>query len=122
MVSSTHNVCAKDIYVAIVSTIIETDRPEMEIAPGLQLLGPVYEKYADCCCFLLPSHYSYRFVSISSLYTPTASGVGDNIYITRSYDATSHFETVVEDVHDVWKRVTGKDLVLKKREIEPNAE
>jgi Rab GDP dissociation inhibitor len=48
--------------------------------------------------------------------------VKDNIYITRSYDATSHFETVVEDVHDVWKRVTGKDLVLKKREIEPNAE
>lgn len=45
MVSSTHNVCAKDIYVAIVSTIIETDRPEMEIAPGLQLLGPIHDKY-----------------------------------------------------------------------------
>jgi Rab GDP dissociation inhibitor len=49
MVSSTHNVCAKDIYVAIVSTIIETDRPEMEIAAGLQLLGPIYEKYVDLC-------------------------------------------------------------------------
>ena len=47
MVSATHNVCAKDIYVAIVSTIIETDRPEMEIAPGLQLLGPIYDKYVD---------------------------------------------------------------------------
>ncbi|KAG5220122.1 Rab GDP dissociation inhibitor [Salix suchowensis] len=58
MVSSTHNVCAKDVYVAIVSTIVETDKPELEIAPG-------------------------------------------------SYDATSHFETVVEDVHDVWKRVVG---------------
>ena len=43
-VSSTHNVCAKDIYVAIVSTIVETDKPEMEIAPGLQLLGPIYDK------------------------------------------------------------------------------
>ncbi|KIM25391.1 hypothetical protein M408DRAFT_331163 [Serendipita vermifera MAFF 305830] len=103
MVSATHNVCAKDNYVAIVSTIIETDRPEMEIAPGLQLLGPIYDK----------------FVSISSLYTPTSSGLDDNIFITRSYDATSHFETVVEDVQDVWKRVIGKDLVLKKREIEP---
>jgi Rab GDP dissociation inhibitor len=45
MVSSTHNVCAKDVYVAIVSTIVETDRPEQEIAPGLQLLGPIYDKY-----------------------------------------------------------------------------
>ena len=45
MVSSTHNVCAKDLYIAIVSTIVETDKPELEIAPGLQLLGPIYDKY-----------------------------------------------------------------------------
>src|SRR5579863_7643964 len=45
MVSSTHNVCAKEVFVAIVSTIVETDRPEQEIAPGLRLLGPIYEKY-----------------------------------------------------------------------------
>jgi len=102
MVSSTHNVCAKDIYIAIVSTIVETDRPEQEILPGLQLLGPIYDK----------------FVSITPLYIPTSSGQEDNIFITRSYDATSHFETVVEDVHDMWKRVVGKDLVLKKREVQ----
>ncbi|OBZ78889.1 putative secretory pathway GDP dissociation inhibitor 1 [Grifola frondosa] len=106
MVSSTHNVCAKDVYIAIVSTIVETDRPEQEIIPGLQLLGPIYDK----------------FVSVSSLYTPTANGVSDNIFITRSYDATSHFETVVEEVQDVWKRVMGgKELVLKKREVEVEA-
>ncbi|KAI0094791.1 GDP dissociation inhibitor [Irpex rosettiformis] len=99
-VSSTHNVCAKEVYIAIVSTIVETDKPELEINPGLQLLGTIHDK----------------FVSISSLYTPTAPGTDDNIFITRSYDATSHFETVVEDVHDVWQRVVGKDLVLKKRE------
>src|SRR6267142_4412048 len=45
MVSSTHNVCAKEVFVAIVSTIVETDRPEQEIAPGLRLLGPIHEKY-----------------------------------------------------------------------------
>jgi len=102
MVSSTHNVCAKDVYVAIVSTIVETKKPEQEIIPGLQLLGPIYEK----------------FVSVTPLYTPVSSGSADNIFITRSYDATSHFETVVEEVHDVWKRVVGTDLVLKKREAE----
>jgi len=103
VVSATHNVCAKDVYIAIVSTIVETDRPEQEISPGLALLGNIYEK----------------FVSVTPLYTPTSTGEADNIFITRSYDATSHFETVVEDVQDVWRRVTGgKPLVLKKREVE----
>lgn len=44
MVSSTHNVCAKDVYIAMVSTIVESDKPELEIAEGLKLLGPVYDK------------------------------------------------------------------------------
>ncbi|KAJ7225671.1 GDP dissociation inhibitor [Mycena pura] len=102
MVSATHNVCAKDIYVAIVSTIVETDNPHHEIVPGLNLLGPIHE----------------QFLTVTPLYTPTSDGAADNIFITRSYDATSHFETVVEDVQDVWKRVMGSDLVLKKREVE----
>ena len=60
-------------------------------------------------------------MSVSPLYTPATSGAEDNIFITRSYDATSHFETVVEDVQDVWKRMIGKDLVLKKREVNVEA-
>jgi Rab GDP dissociation inhibitor len=102
MVSATHNVCAKDVYVAIVSTIVETNSPEKEIVPGLQLLGSVHE----------------LFTSVTPIYTPISDGKVDNIFITRSYDATSHFETVVEDVQDVWKRMIGKDLVLKKRDVE----
>jgi Rab GDP dissociation inhibitor len=47
MVSSTHNVCAKDVYIAIVSTIVETSTPELEIAPGLNLLGQIHDKYVS---------------------------------------------------------------------------
>jgi Rab GDP dissociation inhibitor len=101
MVSNEHEVCPGGLHIAIVSTIVETDKPELELAPGLNLLGTIAEK----------------FVSIAPLYTPTSSGQADNIFVTRSYDATSHFETVVEDVHDVWKRVTGAPLVLKEREV-----
>ncbi|SOV01270.1 probable GDI1 - GDP dissociation inhibitor [Ustilago sp. UG-2017a] len=100
-VSSAQNIAARDFYVAQVSTIVETDKPELELRPGLDLLGPILDK----------------FVSISPLEEPTESGKEDNIFVTRSYDATSHFETVVEDVHDVWKRMTnGQKLVLKKRD------
>lgn len=43
------------------------------------------------------------------------------MFITKSYDATSHFETVVDDVKDVWERIKGEPLVLQKREIEAEA-
>lgn len=43
-VSAAHHVCAPNIYVAIVSTIVETSVPEREILPGLQLLGTIVEK------------------------------------------------------------------------------
>jgi Rab GDP dissociation inhibitor len=62
-----------------------------------------------------------RFVTVTPLYAPTSDGKADNIFITKSYDATSHFETVVGDVFDVWQRVTGEKLVLKKREVEVEA-
>ena len=43
-VSAQHNVCPKDMYVAIVSTVVETSTPEIEIRPGLNLLGPILDK------------------------------------------------------------------------------
>jgi Rab GDP dissociation inhibitor len=62
-----------------------------------------------------------RFVSITPLYAPTSSGTNENMFITKSFDATSHFETVVEDVFDMWRRVKGEPLLLKKREVELEA-
>jgi Rab GDP dissociation inhibitor len=74
---------------------------------------------SQCLCFVSKVRANcFRFLTVTPLYAPTSSGADDNIFITRSYDATSHFETVVEDVQDVWKRVVGSDLVLKKREVE----
>ncbi|KAJ8659947.1 hypothetical protein O0I10_004173 [Lichtheimia ornata] len=101
-VSNAHMVCPKDFYLAIVSTIVETDNPEQEIEAGLKLLGPIHDK----------------FVSVSPLEEPLEDGTKDQVFISKSYDATSHFETVCDDVHDLWKRITGEPLVLKKRNQE----
>ena len=43
MVSSSHAICAKGLYVAIVSTTVESDNPEAELEPGLALLGEILE-------------------------------------------------------------------------------
>ncbi|KAI8968045.1 GDP dissociation inhibitor [Mycotypha africana] len=107
-VSSTHAVCPKDMYLAIVSTIVEenVEEPESEIKAGLDLLGDVYDK----------------FVSVSTIDEPLADGTADHVFVSKSYDATSHFESVCDDVKSIYKRMTGKELVLKKRNIEVNDE
>lgn len=101
-VSASHNVCEKNHYLAIVSTIVETDKPEDEILPGLALLGPIVEK----------------FVQVVDICEPIADGKEDQLFISKSYDATSHFETVCDDVKDIYKRVTGHELVLKQRKTQ----
>ncbi|CDH52243.1 rab gdp-dissociation inhibitor [Lichtheimia corymbifera JMRC:FSU:9682] len=98
-VSSNHNVCPKDMYLAIASTVVETDDPENEIKAGLDLMGPIHDK----------------FVSVLDLEEPLADGTSDQVFISRSYDATSHFESVCDDVKNIYRRMTGSDLVLKQR-------
>lgn len=44
------------------------------------------------------------------LYEPTGTGKEDNIFISKSYDATSHFETTTDDVKDIYVRATGEEL------------
>lgn len=99
MVSSAHNVCPKGYYIAIVSTIAETDvNHHLELEPGFERLGAIEEK------FMGPP---------IPLYEPLESGVNDNIFISKSYDATSHFETTTDDVRDIYRRTTGEELVVE---------
>ena len=103
MVSSEHAVCSKGLYIAIVSTTVETNNPEAEIEPALKLLGNILE----------------MFVSISDLHEPTNDSKAENLFITKSYDATSHFETASLDVLAIYEQITGEKLDLN---IEPSEE
>ncbi|GAA5812129.1 Rab GDP dissociation inhibitor alpha [Mucor flavus] len=98
-VSSNHAVCPKDMYLAIVSTLVETDDPESELKAGLDILGPIHDK----------------FISVSDIEEPTTDGTAEQVFVSKSYDASSHFETVCDDVKSIYRRMTGSDLVLKKR-------
>lgn len=44
MVSSAHNVSAPGMYIAIVSTTVETSQPLKELEPGYALLGTILER------------------------------------------------------------------------------
>lgn len=99
VVSSAHNVCPKGYYIAIVSTIAEGDsNHHLELQPGLDRLGRIEEK------FMGPP---------IPLYEPLESGVNDSIFISKSYDATSHFETTTDDIKDIYRRAEGQELVVE---------
>jgi len=94
MVSFAHSVASMGKYIAIASTIVESENPVQELAPGFNLLGKVLE----------------RFDSVSDLLVPVEDGNDDNCFISKSYDATSHFETAADDVLSLYRRITGTDL------------
>jgi len=45
MVSSAHAVCSKGLYIAMISTTVETDNPQEEIKPAIELLGDILEMF-----------------------------------------------------------------------------
>ncbi|KAI0493400.1 hypothetical protein KFK09_023516 [Dendrobium nobile] len=94
--SYTHNVAPKGKFIAFVSTEAETDRPELELKPGIDLLGPVDELFFD-------TYDRFEPVNEPSL---------DNCFISTSYDDTTHFESTVMDVLSMYRMITGKDVDL----------
>merc|ERR1712027_200443 len=74
MVSYTHQVASKGWFIAIVSTTVETDNPEKEIELGVQLLGPVKQK----------------FIHISDVYEPLglleSTGMRETLLESYAYD------------------------------------
>jgi RAB protein geranylgeranyltransferase component A len=79
VVGAAHAVCPKGYYVAIVSTIAEgQSNHHLELQPGIDRLGRVLELFQG---------------PPIPLYEPLESGQQDKVFISKSYDATSHFET-----------------------------
>jgi Rab GDP dissociation inhibitor len=90
-------VCAKGKYVCIASTTAEgKGTVDKELAPALGLFdtGAVVAK----------------FDSSAEMYAAQAEAPKDGVFCTGSYDATTHFESVMEDVARMWTLLTGEKI------------
>jgi len=110
-VSSAHNVAPPGKYICLVSAFMETQDPQQDLASGVALLEPCLQK----------------FYSVQPVYEPSNNGREENIFISKSYDATSHFETICDDVVRLYSEITGeKDVsyifVPKKKEKQEEEE
>ena len=87
-------------FINVALRVLPADSPQQiaarELGAGLQLLKAPLKIFYDAY----------------DLEAPAADGVADQVFISESYDPTSHFETAISDVMAIWKRITGKDLVL----------
>lgn len=91
-------VCPEGWYVALVSTSVETQNPEAELKPGLDLLGKV----------------EYKAVSVSDVYEPVIPGKEDNIFCSSSYDPTTHFESTIAEVLELYQQIMGEPVNFEK--------
>nr|ANM86113.1 Rab GDP dissociation inhibitor beta [Stygiella incarcerata] len=93
-ISSKFNVCPAGWSVVIASTTVETETPEAELAPALALFEPIQEK---------------AFI-VEECFVPLDDGKKDGVFISKSYDATSHFESTSDDVLSLYERIMGEPL------------
>jgi len=96
-VSFHHQVAAKGKYIAVASCPVESKDGIQELTPAINLLGKKIEQ---------------KFFWISDQYEATADGAKDNVFITSTYDASTHFESATREVIDMFSRLTGKALDL----------
>lgn len=59
------------------------------------------------------------FVSVSTLYDPLEDGRKSNLWITKSYDPSSHFEIASNEILDIYEKIVGEKLNLN---IEPTGD
>jgi len=108
MLSHANQVCPEKFYLAFVSTTKEKDSSttpeaaEEELRPALELLGVIKKKY----------------VFIQKLYTPKPrsepAATMKGVYISESYDATTHFESVCQNIKNIYQDITGEVIDFDK--------
>ena len=79
-----HKVCQKGYNLAIISTHKEKENIEEDLKVAFELIGP----------------YKHKFIMTETMYE--SKNYDDNIFVTSSLDATSHFESAAEDVEKIY--------------------
>lgn len=94
VVSSAQNVCSQGYYVACVSSIMESKEEKTatsELQPAFDLLGTI----------------SHKFTWVAPRFVAADDGTADNVFVTSSLDASSHFEAETEELLSLYPRVSG---------------
>jgi Rab GDP dissociation inhibitor len=92
-----------NIWCATMSTIIENqNNPFSELSNAMKLVGG-------------DANIIDSFYEVTPYYVPLEDDENDdNIYVSKSVDATTHFESITLDVISLYERITGEKLQFDK--------
>lgn len=96
VVSFHHKIAADGKFIAVISANLEGSDEKSEIEPAVKLLGKIDQ----------------AFVWVSDHYVPAPTNGADGVWVSSSYDATSHFETATDEVISLYEKITGKPIDL----------
>ncbi|CCW67307.1 unnamed protein product [Phytomonas sp. Hart1] len=97
--SGDNKVCPAGKFIVIIGTVVENLRdPEADVRPGLELIGPRLE----------------TFIAVSNIYEPLEDGHASRCYISKSYDAATHFESAAANILELFKTIHGKPYDFEK--------
>lgn len=95
-IGPSHGVCKKGYYLAICSTTAEAKTVDEDLKLAFNIIGPVLHK----------------FVTEEIVYESASKDVTNNWFVTSTLDATSHFESAAENVMEIYRKITKKELDL----------
>jgi Rab GDP dissociation inhibitor len=103
-ISESHKVSAPGKWVSFASTTVEGD---IEGKTAEQVAG---EQLSAALTLMQPT--TEIFYDLYDVEWPSEDGTADKCFISKGYDATSHFETAIKDVLQMYARITGSELDL----------
>jgi len=51
-------------------------------------------------------------LKISDNYVPSSDDVKDNLFVTKTLDSHFNFQSIIEDVLNLYQQITGKEYEL----------
>jgi Rab GDP dissociation inhibitor len=102
--SNAHKVAPEGKFICFVSTTVEGDCTGMSVEA-------IAKKELEAGLNLLKSPIKI-FYDQYDLLAPKENGVKDKVFISESFDATTHFETAITDVLHMYERINCEKLVL----------
>lgn len=93
-----HRTTPKNLCIGFISGLVTSEDPK-ELEAGWKILETA--KVLE------------RFYKVYNIYEPMNDVCEPkNIFISKSYDASSHFESTIEDAVQMYERITGEKLDL----------
>lgn len=102
-----HNIAKSGFYVAVISS--ELDAAEQaDVKKQHAVINMALRELKDP----KRANLKQKFFWVTDLYHPCNDPAKDGCFISKSYDATTHFETATDEVLNLYTKLTGKKIDL----------